>query len=251
MSRSKAQVAAIDAVEPSGVHALSVAQLRAERHQLTARLGLGPTRPVGGRRGTPAQRGRLGQAQRDRALRAAREAEEAARVAQTHADRYTGLRAVLNPTAARQARAQAAHPTRLALAARERPASDRQRLVEVTRELGWRKQASRTALALQQPAWLVGALGHYPAAGTSHQRRDRQTAADAIRTYRDTYNIRDPTPNVPSRRPDRPPQRAAWRRVTEAVDRVRARDRAGQAPRAGLGRQDPSGLVGALERDTG
>jgi conjugative relaxase-like TrwC/TraI family protein len=247
MRTSRAQVAAIDAVERPGVHALSIAELRGERDRLTGAL-----RPPDGLGGPdPAKRLQVRTTARSRAEQAAAEAEQHAAEALAQAQQYTGARGLLHrDQAARahraaqlarqqadQARARAEQAADRELAARrqtaehaawtERSAPDRSRLDEVTRELGWRKAADRQALALEQPAWAVGMLGRYPARGTSTERRDWTTAAEAIGDYRQAHGI---TERDPERALGDPPkdlrQRTAWRRVTERIDRAREHEQA-------------------------
>jgi hypothetical protein len=155
--------------------------------------------------------------QATRTHRAAQLARQQADQARTHAEQ-----AADRELAARRQTAEHAAWT-------ERTAPERARLDEVTRELGWRKAADRQALALEQPVWTVGMLGRYPSRGTSAERRDWATAAEAIRDYRQAHGITD---RDPERALGDPPkdlrQRAAWRQVTESIDRVREQARGRQ-----------------------
>jgi hypothetical protein len=251
MRTSRAQVAAIDAVERPGVHALSIAELRGERDRLTQALR--PPADLGGH--DPAKRLTVRTSARAAAEQQAAAADQRAMQALAEAQRYTGVRgrlqagraaeahrlAQLAQQQAEQARARAEQAADRQLQARqqtaehagwtERTAPDRARLVEVRRELGWRRAAERQALTMEQPAWVVGMLGRYPARGTSAERRDWTTAAEAIRDYRDANGI---TERDPEQALGRPPtdlrQRAAWRQVTQRIDRTREQRQARAQP---------------------
>jgi hypothetical protein len=263
MRTSRAQVAAIDAAERPGVHALSITELRAERDQLTHALQ--PPGDLAGRI-DPAKRLAVRSAARAEAEQQAATADQRAMEALAEVDRCTGARGRLQATRAgqarrlaqlaqaqaEQARARAEDAADRELAARrqaaehaawtERTAPDRARLTEITRELGWRKAADRQALALEQPAWVVGLIGRYPARGTSTERRDWTTAAEAIGDYRRANNIIE---RDPERALGDPPtdlrRRAAWRQVTQRIDRVREQRQPRQQPTRLPGRRPGDG----------
>jgi AAA domain/TrwC relaxase len=62
------------------------------------------------------------------------------------------------------------------------------------RELGWRQRVDERALALQQPGWLVEALGPMPGAERPAEQRAWLATAVALDGYRRAYGLDDPPP---------------------------------------------------------
>jgi hypothetical protein len=62
------------------------------------------------------------------------------------------------------------------------------------RELAWRQRVDERAVALQQPGWLVQALGPMPAAERPAEQRAWLATAVALDGYRRAYGLDDPPP---------------------------------------------------------
>jgi hypothetical protein len=62
------------------------------------------------------------------------------------------------------------------------------------RELAWRQRVDEHAVALQQPGWLVEALGPMPAAERPAEQRAWLATAVALDGYRRAYGLDDPPP---------------------------------------------------------
>jgi hypothetical protein len=62
------------------------------------------------------------------------------------------------------------------------------------RELAWRQRVGERAVALQQPGWLVEALGPMPAAERPAEQRAWLATAVALDGYRRAYGLDDPPP---------------------------------------------------------
>lgn len=116
----------------------------------------------------------------------------------------------------------AAHLTRLHRQEQERAAFverhtfDANRYLAIVRELAWRQRAQTRALELEQPGYLVKALGPVPE--TSHGRRTWRAAATQIDTYRRGYGITELDNALGLEPRGDLMRRNAWRSCRAAID---------------------------------
>jgi conjugative relaxase-like TrwC/TraI family protein len=205
MSRSGAQVLAIDSQERRSLRHLTVAELRAERDRLAGKLEEAPeSRSV---------EARLLQAKRERA-EAELAAAEAALAALQDSQEQAGAswwrpgRAKATQEAARvaQGRVEAARKGADRAQERARPVSDHERrragwaernapelerADAVTRELATRKQLGARALELDPPAYLENEIGRPTVEWGPDRRAAWRDAAERIDAYRGRFKIAD------------------------------------------------------------
>ncbi len=98
----------------------------------------------------------------------------------------------------------------------ERHAPDASRYLAIARELAWRRRAHARALEIEQPGYLVNALGPVPK--TSHGRRTWQSAATQINAYRRGYGVADPDNTLGLEPQGDLERRKAWRTCRQAID---------------------------------
>jgi hypothetical protein len=111
----------------------------------------------------------------------------------------------------------------------ERHSPDATRYLAILQELGWRRRAHARALEIEQPSYLVNALGSVPE--TTRGRRAWRSAAAQIEAYREGYGIADPDDALGIEPQGHLTRRKAWRACREAVDN-HWRDGRHERPRA-------------------
>jgi len=112
----------------------------------------------------------------------------------------------------------------------ERHSPDAARYLAIVQELGWRRRAHARALEIEQPSYLVNALGSVPE--TTRGRRAWRSAALQIEAYREGYGIADPDDALGVEPQGNLTRRKAWRACRDAVDH-HWRDQRHERPRAG------------------
>jgi conjugative relaxase-like TrwC/TraI family protein len=265
MTRDGAKTIAADIPRMLDVRRLSTRQLRDQREELAAL-----------RAGCPPDRARELERARERAgeLEAARQAAQldhqtaTAALAQVQGrlwhcrdaaaarDRVTLAEHALT-TVTRQAEQAAERVGKLRRAQQERAGwleqhADLPLLERATaRELAWQQRVDERAVALQQPGWLVEALGPMPPAERPAEQRAWLATAVALDGYRRAYGLDDPPPakhrGGERPRPERDgsaatADRAGWPTVERAA--------ASEPPKAGqdAGRGRPGWRHPARER---
>jgi hypothetical protein len=99
---------------------------------------------------------------------------------------------------------------------------------QVVRTLAWQRRATGLAAEQERPGYVLEALGSVPES-TRGRRAWRQAAAE-IEQYRHTYQITDPQRAL-GPEPHDPGQRADRQRVRTAIERIQAKQRAGDRTR--------------------
>lgn len=112
----------------------------------------------------------------------------------------------------------------------ERHSPDATRYLAIIQELGWRRRAHARALEVEQPSYLVNALGSVPE--TTRGRRAWRSAAAQIEAYREGYGIGDPDDALGIEPQGDLTRRKAWRACRDAIDH-HWRDERHERPRAG------------------
>ena len=109
----------------------------------------------------------------------------------------------------------------------ERHAPEATQYLAVVRELAWRQHAQARILELEEPGYLVNALGHVPK--TSRSRRTWRSAAIEVDGYRHMYGITDPDHTLGLEPQGDLMRRNAWRSCREAIDHHLRDERQGYA----------------------
>ncbi len=96
-------------------------------------------------------------------------------------------------------------------------ALDATRYLAVVQELAWRHRAQAHALEIEQPSYLLNALG--PPSQASRNARVWRSAATQIESYRRAYAIAEPYDALGPEPKGEPARHKAWRACYEAVER--------------------------------
>jgi hypothetical protein len=119
---------------------------------------------------------------------------------------------------------------------------------QVLRELAWQRRArglAQEVLEQDRPGYIRELLG--PPPDSTRGRRAWRLAAGQVEQYRAAYDVADPERAL-GPEPREPAQRAAWRDVQTAVDRVYGKQRTQQQREWQPTRQQPTSRSAAAER---
>jgi hypothetical protein len=105
-----------------------------------------------------------------------------------------------------------------------RSTTPRSRAEAVTRELATRKQLGARALELDPPAWLEAEIGRPTVEWGPDRRAAWRDAAERIDAYRGRFKIADQERALGTEPHKDLERRSAWKRVQEAVSRVRGEE---------------------------
>jgi hypothetical protein len=217
LTRSHAQLLAIDTAYAAELAALPTAALRERAAQLRSDL------VNTGSRGLDKQLAALAR-QREGAERAASAARDRINAIPPHAGHELVAAHATEQQALRRVHALAERERALrATAASQQAEPDltrTARLVAVREELRRRRATATRATTIDPPAYLVAALGPVPERPS--RRRQWHRLAARIDEYRDTHNIHDPHVAL-GLEPDDLAQRAAWRELRHDLTDVERR----------------------------